>query len=475
MPISTLADRRDFLLNSGFGLGGVALSWLLAQDQAQDRVLGAEPTVGQSALRPKVSHLTPRARAIIYVIMEGGPSQMDTFDPKPKLAELDGQLFARGDVKTNQVKGNRYFVKSPFKFEKRGVCGMDVSELFSQVGGCVDDIAFLRSTYADSDNHPAALFHYNTGFPVQGNPSIGSWLLYGLGSENQNLPAYVVLRDGKPFGGNSSWSNGYLPAEYQGLQFRSGERPVLDLRSPESREEQTRQLELVRSLNRRHREQRPQHPDLDARMASYELAFRMQTEIPETIDLAGEPQHIQTSYGLDQKETRAFGSRCLLARRLVERGVRFVQIWAGGWDSHDDVAGGHRKAAARVDQPLAALLRDLKQRGLLNDTLVVWGGEFGRTPDTNEANHNKQTPGRDHNPRAGTMWFAGGGTRGGFCLGATDELGEKAAERPCHLRDVHATLLHLAGLDHEKLTFYHGGRFKRLTDVGGEVIDEILA
>ena len=255
MPTSTLAERRDFLLNSGMGLGGVALSWLLAQDQAR----GAEATVGQSALRPKVSHFAPRARAMIYVIMEGGPSQMDTFDPKPKLAELDGQLFARGDVKTNQVKGSRYFVKSPFKFEKRGECGMDVSELFSHVGGCVDDIAFLRSAYADSDNHPAALFHYNTGFPVQGNPSIGSWLLYGLGSENQNLPAYVVLRDGKPFGGNSSWSNGYLPAEYQGLQFRSGERPVLDLRSPESRDEQVRQLELVRGLNRRHREQRPQH------------------------------------------------------------------------------------------------------------------------------------------------------------------------------------------------------------------------
>lgn len=469
--LHSLADRRDFLFQSGLGLGGVALSYLLAQQEAGS----AESQVGQAALKPRQGHFPGTARAMIYVIMEGGPSQMDTFDPKPKLTELDGQLFVRPNVKSNQVKGNRYFVKSPFQFTRRGECGMDVSELFPHVGECVDDIAFVRSVHADSDNHPAALFQYNTGMAVQGNPSIGSWLLYGLGSENQSLPAYVVLRDGKPFGGNSSWSNGYLPAEYQGLQFRSGASPVLNLKSPVSESEQKQSLDLIGLLNRHHKEQRPQHPDLDARIAAFELAFRMQTEIPGTIDLGSEPKHIQEAYGLDNEETKAFGSRCLMARRLVERGVRFVQVWSGGWDSHDDVLNGHKKAAARVDRPLAGLLRDLKQRGLLDDTLVVWGGEFGRTPDTNEANFKKKTPGRDHNPRAGTMWFAGGGTRGGTCVGATDELGEAAVERRCHLKDVHATLLHLAGLDHERLTFYHGGRFKRLTDVGGEIIDEILA
>lgn len=467
---STLAQRREFLLQSGTGLGSLALAWLLQQEEAR----AANTPAGLSALSPRPGHFTGTARSIIYVIMEGGPSQMDTFDPKPKLGDLDGRLFARENVKTNQVKGKRYFVKSPFRFEKRGQCGMEVSELFQEVGGCVDDIAFVRSVHADSDNHPAALFQYNTGFAVQGNPSLGSWLLYGLGTENQNLPAYVVLRDGKPFGGSSSWSNGFLPAEFQGLQFRSGASPVLNLESPDPAS-QKRSLDLVGALNRQHRDQRPQHPELDARIAAFELAFRMQTEIPETIDIAGEPAHVQAAYGLNVNETRSFGTRCLLARRLVERGVRFVQVWSGGWDSHDDVLNGHRKAAARVDKPLAALLKDLKQRGLLQDTLVVWGGEFGRTPDTNEANHNKKTPGRDHNPRAGTMWFAGGGTRGGVCVGATDELGEQAVERKAHLRDIHATLLHLAGLDHERLTFYHGGRYKRLTDVGGEIIDEILA
>jgi hypothetical protein len=468
---NSVAARREFLLSATGGLGSIALGWLLAQNQAQ----GAADSAGFSALSPKPGHFSGTARSIIYVIMEGGPSQIDTFDPKPKLDLLHGQLFARENVKTNQVKGKRYFVRSPFKFSKRGNCGMDVSELFTELGGCVDMMAFVRSVHADSDNHPAALFQYNTGFPVQGNPSIGSWLLYGLGTENQNLPAYVVMRDGKPFGGTSSWSNGFLPAEYQGLQFRGGPNPVLDLASPESSQQQQRDLQLIGALNREHRQQRPQHPDLDARIAAFELAFRMQTEIPTACNLAEEPAWLHQFYGLDNDQTRAMGTRCLLARRLVERGVRFVQIWSGGWDSHDKVLEGHRKAAAQVDRPLAALLRDLKQRGLLDQTLVVWGGEFGRTPDTNEANWNKQTPGRDHNPRAGTMWFAGGGTKGGVCVGATDELGEAAVERRCHLRDVHATLLHLAGLNHEKLTYYHGGRYKRLTDVGGEVIDEMLA
>jgi hypothetical protein len=330
--------------------------------------------------------------------------------------------------------------------------------------------------YAESDNHPAALFQYNTGFPVQGNPSMGSWMVYGLGTENENLPAFIVLRDGKPFGGNSCWSNGFLPAVYQGTQFRSGEDPVLDLQSAAKLErgQQEKNLDLLGRMNRRHQALHPHQSELAARIEAYELAFRMQSEIPETVDLASESSRTQALYGLDQEETREFGRRCLLARRLVERGVRFVQVWAEGWDSHDDVKEGHAKAAKSVDKPLAGLLIDLKERGLLNETLVVWGGEFGRTPDTTEAAFNKQKPGRDHNPRAMAMWLAGGGVRGGTLIGATDEVGEKAAEQPYHLRDMHATLLQLMGLDQELLTFYHGGRFKRLTDTGGQIIEGLI-
>jgi membrane-anchored protein YejM (alkaline phosphatase superfamily) len=353
--------------------------------------------------------------------------------------------------------------------------------LFRETAANVDDMAFVRSVYAESDNHPAALFQFNTGVPVQGNPSIGSWVVYGLGTENQDWPAFVVLRDGKPFGGTSSWGNGYLPALYQGTQFRGGDHPVLNLHPPEgvTPQHQQKNLDLIQKLNRKHQTRHPDHLDLQAHIASYELAFRMQTTIPEAVDLASEPESIQKLYGLDNKETKTFGTRCLLARRMVERGVRFVQVWSGGWDSHADIINGHGKAAKRVDRPLAGLLKDLKQRGLLEETLVVWGGEFGRTVDTTEAAWNKKEPGRDHNPRAMTMWFAGGGIKGGSIVGATDEIGENAVDQRFHLRDVHATLLQLMGLDQEKLTYYHGGRFKRLTTNlvdggGGEIIQDML-
>jgi hypothetical protein len=466
-----MQPRREFLYQLGAGVGSVALSWLLARDGLQAAESPASP------LAPRPPHHRAQAKAVIFLIMEGGPSQVDTFDPKPELERLDGQVFTRGNVKTNQVKGTRYFVRSPFQFEKYGECGREVSELFHHVGSCVDDMAVVRSVYADSDNHPAALFQYNTGLPVQGNPSMGSWMVYGLGSENENLPAFVVLRDGKPFGGNSSWGNGFLPAVYQGTQFRSGANPVLDLESAAgiTKDEQRQNLELLQQLNRRYQEQHPEQSELAARLAAYELAFRMQSEIPETVDLASESQLTQSLYGLDQDETKSFGERCLLARRLVERGVRFVQVWAGGWDSHDNVHEGHRKAAKAVDKPIAGLLTDLKQRGLLEETLVVWGGEFGRTPDTTEAAFNKKKPGRDHNPRAMTMWLAGGGAKPGALIGATDDFGERAAEQRHHLRDMHATLLHLMGLDQEKLTFYHAVRFKRLTDTGGNLIQGLLA
>ncbi|MEE2737008.1 MAG: DUF1501 domain-containing protein [Planctomycetota bacterium] len=467
--------RRDFLSQLGAGgLGSVALQWMLNQERIQARTPSFSPSPENRTNLPS-PHFQSRAKSIICLVMEGGPSQIDTFDPKPELERFHGTVYGRENVKTNQVKGTRYFVQSPFAFRKYGQSGLEVSDLFKEVGGCADDLAVVRSVHTDSDNHPAAIFQYNTGFPVQGNPSVGSWIVYGLGSENQSLPAFIVLRDGKPFGGTSSWNNGFLPAHFQGTQFRSGKTPILNLKSPLHLEQQRRHLDLLQSLNYRHLKTRDQLSDLDARVAAYELAFRMQTEIPDVIDLRNEPKHIHDMYGTDDDSTESFATRCLLARRFVERGVRFVQLWAGGWDSHGDVRNGHASAASKVDRPIAALLKDLKQRGLLNETLVVWGGEFGRTADTNEAQWKKKEPGRDHNPRAMTMWFAGGGTRGGTVIGSTDEVGEHAAENKFHLRDVHATMLHLMGLDQQELTHYHGGRFKRLTDNGGRIIHSILS
>jgi hypothetical protein len=462
-----LATRRQ-LFQLGAGLGSVALSWLLHRD-------GYAATTRGGSLPPKLPDISPRARAIIFLIMEGGPSQIDTFDPKPALDKLHGTVYHRENVKTSQVKGTRYFVRSPFRFRRYGESGIEVSDLFAHVGQCADELAIVRSVHADSDNHPAALFQYNTGFPIQGNPSIGAWVTYGLGTVNRDLPAYVVLRNGKPFGGTSCWSNGFLPAQYQGTQFRSGKTAVLDLRPAGGTERQLANLQLIQHLNEAHLDEHPGQSELEARIASYELAFRMQASIPETIDFEREPPHIQRMYGLEDGSTREFGQRCLLARRLVERGVRFVQVWAAGWDSHDHVARGHADAAQRVDLPIAGLIRDLKQRGLLGDTLVVWGGEFGRTADTTSAAHDKNKPGRDHNPRAMTMWFAGGGTAGGSVIGATDDFGEHAVQERHHLQDIHATMLHLMGLDHELLTYYHGGRLKRLTDTGGVIIEKLLA
>ena len=468
----TVCNRRE-LFQSGIGLGGVALTWMLHQE-----TVAAVPSVRPlNPLAAKAPHFPARAKSIIFLMMEGGPSQIDTFDPKPELGKVDGQLFQRENVRTSQVSGKRYFVRSPFKFRKYGECGMDVSELFERTAAHVDDIAFLRSGYCDSDNHPAAVFQYMTGYPVQGNPSVGSWVTYGLGSKNENLPSFVVLRDGKPYGGTTSWGNGFLPALYQGMQFRGGKHPVLNLKPPAgvARKQQETTLQLIQTLNENHREHRAEFSDLEARIAAYELAFRMQRHIPEAIDIDRETTATHELYGLNDDTTKQFGKRCLLARRLVERGVRFVQVWAHGWDSHDNVLEGHRNAAKRVDRPIAGLLTDLKQRGLLDDTVVVWGGEFGRTADTTEAAFNKKKPGRDHNPKATLIWFAGGGVRGGTVIGATDEFGDRSVENRYHLRDVHATMLYLLGLDQKTLTYYHGGRFKRLTDNGGEIISGLIA
>ncbi|MDP6444865.1 MAG: DUF1501 domain-containing protein, partial [Pirellulaceae bacterium] len=447
MPQSEFPTRREFLQRSAVGVAGGATAF------AASGLCEAGAAERPSPLAAKPPHFAARAKAVIFLMMEGGPSQIDTFDPKPKLEQLDGQVFKRENVKTSQVSGTRHFVKSPFKFKHHGESGIAVSELFSETAKHVDDLAILRSGYGDSDNHPAAVFQYTTGFPVQGNPSIGSWVIYGLGSENVSLPPYVVLRDGKPFGGTTSWGNGFLPALYQGMQFRGGDHPVLNLKPPAGVTEPQQQasLDLLLKLNRRHLADRAEFTDFAARIASYELADRMQREIPEAIDIHRETAATQRLYGLEEDKTKTFGRRCLLARRLIERGVRYVQIWSGGWDSHDDVLGGHRNSTAQVDRPIAGLLADLKQRGMLDDTLVVWGGEFGRTADTTEAAFKKKKPGRDHNPKATLMWFAGGGVRAGQTIGATDEVGDAAAEDRYHLNDIHATLLYLLGLDQEKL------------------------
>ena len=471
IEVETHWRRRTFLSRIGGGIGLVALQSLLQGE--------ASKTNAENPLAPRRPHFPGKAKRCIFLMMDGGVSQMDTFDPKPKLAHLAGKVFERPNekLKSNQNSGTRYFTGSPFSFSHHGQMGMPVSELFPTFAGQVDRVAFLRSGYAESDNHPAALFHYLTGNPFQGSPSIGSWLVYGLGSENQNLPAFVVLRDGRPFGGAATWGNAYLPASYQGTQFRSGEHPVLNL-SPANkmgRQRQRRMLDLLGNLNREHQDQSPLHPDLGARIANYELAFRMQMEVPDVVDLSQEDERTRTLYGVDQEKTKEFGSRCLLARRMIERGVRFVQVWSGGWDSHDDILNGHRRAAERVDVPLAGLLQDLEDRGLLEETLVVWGGEFGRTPDTNENNFKKKRDGRDHNPTAMTMWFAGAGVAKGTIVGSTDEIGHRAVEKPFHLRDIHATFLHLFGLDQFQLNFYHGGRFKQLTDTGGVIIRDLLA
>ena len=472
---SALINRRTFCGHSGTGIGSLALTWLLSRESGQAQP--ASPHV--NPLQARQPHFPARAKSCIFLTMAGGPSHMDTFDPKPELNYRAGQIFQRYDdrFQSNQNQGNRYLVGSPFKFQRYGECGMDVSELFTETAACVDDMAFVRSVHAESDNHPAALLQFLTGMPRQGNPSIGAWAVYGLGTENSNLPAFVVLRDGRPFGGTATWGSGYLPSHCQGTQFRSGKRPVLNLSPPEgiSSGQQREKIDLMQAFNREHHLRNPQHHELEARIANYELAFRMQAEVPGAISIEKEPDSVRRLYGIDQETTEPFGKRCLMARRLIERGVRFVNVWSGGWDSHDAIASSHRKVAEKVDRPIAGLLKDLKARGLLDETLVVWGGEFGRTPDTNENNHWKLKPGRDHNPKAMTMWFAGGGVKGGSIVGSTDDIGYKAEGSPHHLRDVHATLLHLLGLDQKKLNFLHGGRFKQLTDTGGNIIQDIIS
>jgi hypothetical protein len=462
--------RREFLWQSGAGFTGLALAAMLHEDG----LLGAE---ADDPLVPKAPHFAAKAKNIIFLFMYGGPSAVDLFDPKPVLASKNGKTIKLETRKDTVSEGK--LLGSTRTFRKHGASGVDVSDLFPNLAGCVDDMAIIRSMYADSFAHGSAMLQMNSGSIFQGKPCLGSWVTYGLGTENRDLPSFVVLLDprGGPIGGAPNWGAGYMPATYQGTQFRTQGDPVLNLspRAPVTKDEQRAQLDFLARLNASHRAARPHESELSARIASYELAYRMQAHAPDAVDLNQESAETRSLYGMDDTRSADFGRKCLMARRLVERGVRFVQIYSGGghvdenWDAHGDVNKNHVLHCGETDKPIAGLITDLKRRGLLDETLIVWSGEFGRMPT------NQGGAGRDHNPKGFTAWLAGGGVKGGTVYGATDEIGYAAAEKPVHVHDLHATILHLLGLDHTLLTYFHGGRDQRLTDVHGNVVKAVLA
>lgn len=470
------SSRRSFLQGVGGGFGWLAAQHLLGLEGRS--VADGTQLVNPLAARP--GHFPGKAKRCIFLFMVGGPSQMETFDPKPALDRLDGQRLPEsfGKVHSQFLENDPLCLGTTRKWHKCGQSGMDMSDLVPHMHPLADDIALVRSCVVDSVVHAPAHYQMNSGRILMGHPSLGSWVTYGLGSESENLPAYVVMSqpEGTPEGGAPCWSSGYLPAAYQGTLFRAGPKPIVNLASatPEfTRDRQRKTLDLLRDLNEANMS--PGDAELSARISSYELAFRMQAEAPDAVDISRETAETRTLYGVDQPRTAEFGRRCLVARRLVERGVRFVQLYSGGgpvamqWDAHDDVNANHEKMFGFTDQPVAALLTDLKRRGMLDETLVIWGGEFGRTPVAQ-----KGSRGRDHNATGFTMWFAGGGTKGGTIYGATDEIGLNVVDGRAHINDIHATILHCMGLDHKKLTVLHSGRDERLTDVGGHVLEKIL-
>ena len=454
--------RRQFLYGLGSSVGAVALSSMLQ----------ASPAPGAAARLPA------RAKACIFLCMEGGPSQMDTFDPKPKLNAMHLKSFTEDNENLALARrGNRRMIGSPFRFRPVGQSGIQMCEHFEHLADVADDLCIYHGCQADAVDHPSALYHLNTGNRFGGDPAIGSWVNYGLGSENENLPGYIVLSElAFPQGGSGNWSNGFLPAAYQGTPLRASGTPILDLSPPawKTRRHQRKNLDLLNQMNRRHQHQHPGHDDLDARIENYELAFRMQAEVPGLLDLGQESQQTLSAYGLDNPKTESFGRRCLYARRMIEMGVRFVQVFSGGWDSHDYIERAHGERIYSVDKPVTALIQDLKTRGLLDETLIVWTGEFGRTPD-NQLRGGGVAVGRDHNADAMVIMMAGGGVKAGHSIGATDEIGNEAVEVVHPMKDFHITLLRLLGLDDNKLTYFHGGRFKQLSQTGGEVIKELIA
>ena len=471
-------SRRRFLSRAGLGCGSLALTDLLAR---QGLVAQAAPGVNPLASRP--GHFSTPAKSVIWLFMNGGPSQVDTWDYKPGLAQRDGQELEGFDKNTGFFTENvGPVMRSPFQFQQHGQSGTWVSEIFPNLARHVDKMSFLHSCHTDSNNHSPALFKINTGFARMGFPCVGSWVTYGLGTETQNLPAFVVMYDtlgrGIPKGHAQNWGAGFLPGIYQGTALKAQGAPLDDLIRPagQSDGQQRAQLDLLDRLNRRHLEGSAVESDLTARIESFELAYRMQMAAPEAIALETESEATQKLYGLDNKSCTHFARQCLIARRLVERGTRFVQIYSGGmdnelsWDGHSDIRKNHSGFAQETDQPIAGLLADLESRGLLESTLVIWGGEFGRLPIVQ-----KGGTGRDHNPHAFTYWMAGGGIKPGVHHGATDEIGHKAVEKPVSVHDLHATILHLLGLEHTQLTYRFSGRDFRLTDVSGEVVDSIIA
>lgn len=474
----TRLSRRQFFATGASGLGTLALASLLGEE-------------GLLAGEPLGTHFAPKAKRCIYLFMEGGPSQMDLFDPKPKLNQMDGQPMPESLLKEIKFafiqKESARLMGSPRKFRKYGECGMDLSDLLPHLSQCVDDIALIRSMHCDQFNHLPGQLLMLTGSPLQGWPTLGSWLNYGLGSESQNLPGYVVLTTlgrGLP-GGANSWSSGFLPSQYAGTQFRNQGSPVLNLASPPgvSRSVQARSLQAINELNQIRFEQ-VGNPEVASRIKAYELAFRMQQTAPELLDLSGETAATLEEYGVTREEASksetagflgSYARNCLLARRMIERGVRFVTLFLSTWDHHSDLDSSLSRYTQISDQPVAALLKDLKRRGLLDETLVVWGGEFGRTPLGENRVNFKTVTGRDHHPYSFSMWLAGGGVKGGQVIGETDEIGWGVTKDPVHVHDLHATILHLFGLDHKRLTYGFQGRDFRLTDVSGNVVKQLLA
>ncbi len=463
-PILPLS-RREFLCRSGVGFGMLGLAGML----------GPRELVAADDVAVRAPHFAPKAKRVIHFFLNGGPSHVDTFDPKPALQKYAGKPLPQTFI-TERKTGAAF--PSPFKFQRYGKCGLEVSELFAKTAQHSDEIAVIRSMVAQVPNHEPSLMLMNCGDSIRPRPSLGSWLMYGLGTENQNLPGFVAMcPGGHPIKGSENWQSAFLPGVYQGTyldsQHTAVDRLIENIHSPyASAETQRRQLDLLKTLNQEHRRERLD-TRLDARIQSFELAFRMQAEATEAFDVSREPKAIQELYG-----SGVHGRQTLIARRLVERGVRFVQLWHGSgqpWDNHDKIEENHRKLAAQLDQPIAALLTDLKQRGMLDDTLVIWGGEFGRTPTVELTGAAKSTQGRDHNHYGFSVWMAGGGIKGGTVHGSTDEFGFAAQENPVSVHDLHATILHLMGLDHKRLTFRYSGRDFRLTDVEGDVVKAVLA
>jgi len=467
---SSLASRRRFLTRAGSGLGALALTHLLDGGGALPRASGA------NVLAAKEPHHAPKAKSVIWLFMEGGPSHIDLFDYKPTLDTLAGQPMPESFGRPVTAMGTSDNTILPTKrvWKRHGESGLWVSDWYPHIAEHADDLAVVRSCWADGLNHVGSVSQMNTGSILAGRPSLGAWVKYGLGTANENLPSFVILTDNKGvLGGAKTWSSGFLPAVYQGTLFQQDGPPILDLAPPETMgdRQQRRKLDLLQDLNRHHAGSRPEDTDLEARIESYELAYRMQSSAPEAVDVASESEATKQLYGINEEETAKFGSNCLLARRLVERGVRFVECYCGsgsGWDAHRDIEGNHDQWCKVSDKPIAGLLTDLKARGLLDETLVVWGGEFGRTP------FNEKGIGRDHNPWGFTIWMAGGGVKPGQAIGTTDEIGLRAVDKPYHVHDIHATILHQLGLNHLDLTYLHNARAERATVNGGKLIEEAV-